>query len=416
MAEHDWRAIAARTASHEALVAAIRDELLATGRMPFARFMELALYHPRYGYYLAPESRPGRGGDFLTAPELSPFFGRCLARQLRELWEHLGAPTPFTVLEYGAGGGRLAHDILVGARAEASDFARALRYILHEANAYRRADATRLLHEAGFGDQIVLEDPAGPARPTEPITGCVLANEFVDALPVHRVVWREGTLLERYVRWVGEWFAEELAAPSTPRLAAALAAGGVTLAEGQQAEVSLAAADWLATAANRLARGAVLTIDYGYPTADLYAPRRREGTLLCYYQHTANDEPYQRVGYQDMTAHVDFGALERAGAARGLAPLGLARQAYFLTDLGLGDLLVATQTPDRRLEDYLADRTAVLALIDPGGMGGFRVLAQGREVELVTPLRGFTSELLGAVRAGAGANRQDAKDAKGDAN
>lgn len=393
MTEHDWRARVARTASHEALVAAIRDELLATGRMTFARFMELALYHPRYGYYLAPESRPGRGGDFLTAPELSPFFGRCLARQLRELWTLLGAPDSFTVLEYGAGGGRLAHDILAGARDEAPDFARALRYIPHEANPYRRADATRLLHEAGFGDQIALEDPAGPVKPTEPVTGCVLANEFVDALPVHRVVQREGTLLERYVRWGGDWFVEECDAPSTPRLAAALAAGGVTLTEGQQAEVSLAATDWLVTAAGRLARGAILTIDYGYPTADLYAPRRREGTFLCYYQHTANDNPYQRVGYQDMTAHVDFGALERAGAARGLTTLGLTRQAYFLTALGLGDLLVATQTPGRRLEDYLVDRTAVLALIDPGGMGGFRVLALGREVEPVTPPRGFTNAL-----------------------
>lgn len=391
----------ARTESSPALVAALRDEIAAAGRITFARYMERVLYHPIYGYYLSPHPRPGRSGDFLTSPELSPFFGRCLARQLHQVWTLLDRPAPFTVLEYGAGGGRLAHDVLAGVRDEAPDFAPALRYLLQEINPHRRAAAQQLLAEAGLLERTAIEVPPGPSpiastSITGPITGAILANEFVDALSVHRVVRQEGALLERYVRWDGrrDWFAEELDAPSTPRLAAALEEGGVTLAEGQSAEVNLAAGEWLAGAADRLARGLVLTIDYGYPTAELYAPTRREGTFLCYYRHTANDDPYSRVGVQDLTAHVDFGALERAGARAGLTTLGTTNQASFLANLGLGELLVASQMPGRALDDYLADRGAVLSLIDPGGMGRFGVLAQGRRFTPAVPLASFGAKIL----------------------
>lgn len=383
--------VAERDESDPALIAAIRDAIALTGRITFAQFMDLALYHPTHGYYRVRAERPGRGGDFLTAPELSPFFGTCIARQLHEVWQLLDRPELFTVLEYGAGGGRLAQDILAGARDEAPEFAVALRYRLHETNPHRRASARALLDATGLGGAVSYEDPEESADIT-PFVGAIVTNEFADALPVHRVIGDEdGGIRERYVRWddAQDWFAEELGALSTPRLAAALAAGGVTLQAGQSAEISLAAHDWLAVAAARLARGLILTIDYGYPTAELYAPKRRAGTFLCYYRHTANEAPYTQVGQQDMTAHVDFGALERAGSAAGLQTLGFTTQGHFLTNLGLGDLLVATQTPGRALDAYLADRAAVLALIEPGGMGRFGVLAQGKGFEPAAPLRGF---------------------------
>ncbi len=381
-----------RDESDPELVAAIRDTIAdAGGWTTFARFMDLALYHPTRGYYRVAAERPGRGGDFLTAPELSPFFGACLARQLREVWALLDRPDPFTVLEYGAGAGRLAHDILAAARDTDPDFFAPLHYRLHETNPHRRAGAQALLTATGLAAKADYEGPDDKSDPA-PFVGAIIANEFVDALPVHRIVGGpEGTLRERYVRWDAArgWFAEEDAPPSTPALAATLAEGGITLVEGQQGEINLAAGDWLRDAAARLARGLVLTIDYGYPTAELYAPRRRARTFLCYYRHTASDAPFAHVGAQDMTAHVDFGALERRGAALGLRTLGFTTQGEFLTDLGLGDLLVATQTPGRALDGYLADRAAVLALIEPGGMGRFGVLAQGKAFTPPHLLRGF---------------------------
>ena len=383
---------AARDESDLALVATIRAAIAdAGGQIPFARFMHLALYDPARGYYRVPAERPGRGGDFLTAPELSPFFGVCLARLLRDSWERLDRPDPFTVLEWGAGGGRLAQDILAGARDESPEFAVALRYRLHETNPHRRDAARALLDAVGLADRATFEGPDDPAT-GDPFVGALVTNEFVDALPVHRVVGGPaGAIRERFVRWDADagWFAEALDAPSTPRLAAALAAGGIDLAEGQSAEINLAAGDWLRAAAARLERGLILTIDYGYPTAELYAPRRRDGTFLCFYRHTANDEPYARVGQQDMTAHVDFGALERTGETAGLQTLGFTTQGQLLTNLGLGDLLVASQTPGRALDAYLADRAAVLALIEPGGMGRFGVLAQGKQFGPGGPPRGF---------------------------
>ncbi len=379
------------------LVAIIRAAIAATGgAIPFARFMDLALNEPTWGYYRVPNERAGRGGDFVTAPELSPLFGHCLFRQLREVWAALGAPGAFTILEYGAGGGRLAYDILAAARAADPAFAAALRYRLHEGNAGRRASARALLTGTGFADRIAFEGPDAPPEDVTPFVGAIVSNEFADALPTHRVRGAAdgataGAIEEAFVGWdEGEGgFVERWAAPSTPRLAAALAAGGVAPAPGQAGEIGLAAADWLAGAAARLACGLVLTLDYGYPTAELYAPKRRAGTFLCYYRHTATDDPYVRVGQQDMTAHVDFGALERAGAVAGLRTLGFTTQGPFLSNLGLGELLVATQRPGRALDDYLAERGAVLALIDPGGMGRFGVLAQGRDFDPPAPLRGL---------------------------
>jgi len=385
------------TDSTPELVAIIREAIAAAGgAITFARFMDLALNHPTWGYYRVRDERPGRGGDFVTAPELSPLFGHCLFRHLREVWAALGEPDTFTVLEYGAGGGRLTYDILAAARAADPAFAAALRYRLHEGNAHRRASARALLTGAGFADRSAFEGPDAPPAPDAPLVGAIISNEFADALPTHRVRGAAnggsgGAIEEAFVGWdeAAGGFVERWSAPSTPRLAAALAAGGVSLAPGQAGEISLAAADWLAGAAARLARGLVLTIDYGYPTAELYAPERRDGTFRCYYRHTANEEPYVRVGQQDMTAHVDFGALERAGAAVGLQTLGFTTQGPFLSNLGLGELLVATQRPGRALDDYLAERGAVLALIDPGGMGRFGVLAQGRSFAPPAPLLGF---------------------------
>jgi len=386
---------AATDLGNPALVDAIRAEMAAAGgRITFARFMELALYHPEHGYYLAPARRPGRGGDFLTAPETHPFFGLTVARQLAECWERLGKPERWVVREYGAGVGGFAYDLIAGLHDEAPAAAAALRYRLVEPNPHRRTQALAAMAEVGLGE-VVSAEPAGDP---EPIVGVALANEVADALPVHRLVWRggaaDGELGERYVVWAGDRFgeAEGELSPAAAAFgpAARLRAAGVAPAAGDVIEISPAAAAWFAAVARGVGRGYALVIDYGYDTGELYRGHRLGGTLRAYRRHTVSDDPYRRVGEQDLTAHVDFGALRAAAEAAGMRFGGLTTQAAFLTALGLGERLVRLQTePGVTAEEYLAARAAVFRLIDPGGMGRFGVLAMARGAPVEPPLRGF---------------------------
>ncbi len=380
------------------LTAIVRDEVAtAGGRITFARFMALALYHPRHGYYLAPERRPGRGGDFLTAPETHPFFGITIARQVAELWERLGRPAEFTIREYGAGVGGLAYDILAGLAEAAPALAGTVRYRLIEPNPYRRAEALAAMREVGLDQRVTTEtvDPGGTAAL---ITGVIIANEVADAFPVHRLVWRDDPrpgFRERYVIWRNGAFTEEEGELSAEARASdpdgMLQAGGITLAAGDTIEVSPAAAAWFAAAGRGLGRGYLIAIDYGYEAAELYQGHRLAGTLRAYHQHTVSDDPFRHPGRQDLTAHVDFTALRRAGEAAGLTAAGFTTQGAFLSSLGLGDLLVRLQTePGVTAQAYLETRAAVLHLIDPGGMGRFGVLVMARDAPVVPPLRGFS--------------------------
>ncbi len=379
-----------------ALIEAIHAAINAAGgRLPFARFMELALYHPEHGYYLTPARRPGRSGDFLTAPETHPFFGLTLARQVAECWERLGRPRPFTVREYGAGVGGLAYDLIAGLTTEAPDARAALRYRLVEANRHRLHEAMAAMQEVGLGG-VVAEETAEPGQPLPPIEGVVLANEVADAFPVHRLVVRSGRPREIYVVRHGEGFDEEEGEASSPRVTEAwehLMAAGVTLAEGDVVEVSPAAADWFAGVGQGIGRGYVIVLDYGYPATILYQGHRLQGTLRGYAGHTVTDDPYIRIGTQDLTAHVDFSALERAGRSIGLETAGLTTQGAFLAALGLGDFLVRLQTdPAMSPADYYAAQAATLRLIDPGGLGRFGVLVMARDAPVEPPLRGLTLE------------------------
>lgn len=402
--------------SDPALVAAIRADLAAAGgRITFARFMELALYHPERGYYLSPERRPGRGGDFLTAPEASPLFGLTLARQLAECWDRLGRPERWTVREYGAGVGGLAYDVIAGLSTEAPAARAGLDYRLVEPNRHRLEEALEAMAEVGLGEVVRAEAAPAPdsADGLPPIVGVVLANEVADAFPVHRLIARGGRFREGYVVWRkegdegaakrggrasearGGWFAEEEGEPSAGELGGPLwerlAAERVVLRDGDRVDVSPAAADWFAGAARGLGRGYAIVVDYGYPAAELYRDHRLEGTLRAYAGHTVTDDPFRRVGRQDLTAHVDFTALERAGIAEGLVPAGLTTQGAFLAGLGLGDFLVALQRdPATTPADYYAAQAAALRLIDPGGLGRFRVLLMARDAPITPPLRGLT--------------------------
>jgi SAM-dependent MidA family methyltransferase len=374
--------------SDPVLVDQLRAEIRARGPIPFARFMEVALYDPERGYYRSTAARPGRGGDFLTAPEAHPIFGHAVARQLDDVWRQLGEPSRFAVREHGAGSGALATAALRGLAADGSGLARAIRWRSVEIEPGRTEELADRLGAAGFG--AVLEpDEDGP------IEGVVLANEVLDALPTHRVIGRAGELQEVLVGLSGggegDTFVDVEAAPSTPALADRLTAEGVALAEGQRAEVCLAVDGWVAAAADGLRRGVLLLIDYGHPAAELYDPRRRmAGTLATYLRHTVGDDPYRAIGRQDLTAHVDVTAVERAAASAGLSHIGTTTQAEFLDALGAGELLVALQTaPGATLEAYLEARSALVRMIDPAAMGRFRVMAFGRGLPGGTSLQGL---------------------------
>lgn len=372
----------------DALVALIRAEIADRGPMPFARFMDLALYDPDGGYYRAEAARPGRDGDFLTAPEAHPIFGAALGRAVADAWERLGRPEPFVMREHGAGTGTLALAILDGLSREDPDLAAILRYEPVEVEPRRLDDiATRF---AAAGRAAVLERPIADAVASS-VTGFVLANEVLDALPTHCVTVRGGRLREIAVGWQDGAFVDVEIEPSTPALAERLDAEGVTLAEGQRAEICLALDAWIADTAEPLARGVLLLIDYGYPAAELYDPvRRRDGTLRAYLRHRVQDDPYRHVGRQDLTAHVDVTAVERAAAAAGLDHLGTTTQAEFLVGLGTEGLLQAIQAdPATTIEDYLAVRSALMRLLDPSAMGRFRVMVFGRGWPDGPPLAGL---------------------------
>ena len=369
------------------LVARIHQEIARDGPMTFARFMDLALYDPEGGYYRAGTARPGRDGDFLTAPEAHPIFGAALARAVADAWDRLGRPDPFVLREYGAGTGALAVAILDGTRRERADFATILRYQPIEMEPRRIDQIAARLEATGHSEALA----GSPAPGDTPVVGMILGNEVLDALPTHRVVVRDGVLREVLVGSRDGAFVDVEADPSTPDLASRLAVDGVTLADGQRAEICLKLDDWMAQAAAGLGRGVVLLIDYGYPATELYDPiRRRDGTLRAYLRHRVHDDPYLHIGRQDLTAHVDVTAVQRAGGAARLAHLGTSTQAEFLVGLGTEGLLQAIQAdPATTLEDYLAVRSALVRLLDPAAMGRFRVMAFGRGWPDGPPLAGL---------------------------
>jgi SAM-dependent MidA family methyltransferase len=372
------------------LIEVIRGEIAAAGKITFARFMELALYHPEHGYYLTEARRPGRGGDFLTAPEASAYFGLTLARQIGECWERLGRPERFVIREYGSGIGGLAYDVIAGLSEAHPGIQDSLQYRLVEPNAHRMQQALAAFDEVGLG-AIVSAETASPDD-LGPITGVVLANEVADALPVHRLIVRDGRLRERYVAWSDHGFVEveDDLSPESAGFPAYFARHAVALVEGGAYDVSPAASDWFERACRGIERGYSIVIDYGYDVTTLFQGHRLEGTIRAYREHTVTGDPFQFVGDQDLTAHVDFTALAEAGARAGMTPAGLTTQGAFLASLGLGERLLDLQRdPDASLADYVAAQTVVMRLIDPAGLGRFGVQIMAKGAPNDPPLLGF---------------------------
>lgn len=364
---NEFRSSTSSTALQDAIV----DRIRTGGGITFRDYMAMALYHPGLGYYTSRRDKIGRSGDYFTSPETSRVFGVLIGRQLREMWEVIGRPAEFTVVEVGAGTGALSRDILGWALSHAPDFADALLYVIVEISAALAERQRETLESEGFTGRVSWRDdlPGGS-------TGCILSNELLDAMPVHRVRTVDGHLHEAYVVWDGARLFEELRHLSTPEIARYFQRLGLTPGEGCYAEVNLEAAALIRRSAAALDRGFIMTFDYGYEAAELYAPWRTDGTLLCFYSHNPSHDPYARIGRQDITSHVDFTTVRRAGEEAGLATLGLVTQAEFLTNLGAAEALSAPTGHD--LEEYFARRREVMELIDPAGLGRIKVLIQSR--------------------------------------
>jgi SAM-dependent MidA family methyltransferase len=365
-----------RSAIRTPLAHLLAERMCERGAITFAEYMRECLYHPEHGYY----SRVGasRFADYYTSVDVHPIFGRLLARQLAEMWALLGSPEPFWAVEAGAGAGRLAGHLLEFAARELRDFYGALRYVAVERSAARRAaQAAALASHAAAGHAF-----SAAELPAEIPTGCVFSNELLDALPVHRVVREQGALREIYVGLEGEEFREQLGPPSTPALAGYFAAQGIELREGQQAEAGLEACEWIADTGRRLARGFVLTMDYGHQSHELYDERHLRGTLLAYQQHRASEDFLRAPGEQDLTAHVNFTALELWGRRAGLARTGLISQAQFLLALGRGNQFADLYDEGQSEVERVRARLLLKNLLHPEGLGEtFQVFVQHKGVE-----------------------------------
>ncbi len=339
------------------------------GPITFAEFMDVALYWRDGGYYTSSRNIWGRGGDYITSVDVSPVFSRLLAREIHEMWLILGRPSDFDLIEPGAGRGWLSKGILSAAKDHYPDLYPSLRVSLIEKNRFLRE--FRAERTTWYSDMTEIEGP---------LVGCIISNELIDSFPVHRVECRDG-IKEVYVNSDAHSFREVYGRPSSPRIEEYFRKVGITLVEGQKCEVNLDAARWIHAATALLERGFVITIDYGLPARELFAPERKDGTLLCHFRHSVNCDPFANIGMQDITAHVDFTTIVAEGRRSGLELTGFTTQKNFLLGLGILDELAG---PASGIEacDKIRHNQAIKELIMPDGMGdAFKVLVQHKGVE-----------------------------------
>jgi SAM-dependent MidA family methyltransferase len=354
----------------------LAERIRSHGPITFAEYMEACLYHPVHGYYTKPEQQTRR--DYFTSVDASPLFGRLLARQFQEMWCVLGRPETFRLVEAGAGTGQLAGQILDFALAEWPDLYEALRFTAVERSAARRAlqpeSTAAHIARGKFASQDELRD--------EIACGCIFSNELIDAMPVHRVVRERGDLHEIHAGLGKNGFCDEMGPLSSSSLGEYLSEQNIDLREGQQAEVNLAACRWIGEAGQKLERGFVLTIDYGHRAKELFDERHMRGTLLAYHRHRTGEDWFRAPGEQDLTAHVNFTALDVYGRRSGLVSTGFASQSNFLLALARHGNFADLQPEGMSEAEQTQIRLLFKTLINPEGMGEtFQVLIQHKGIE-----------------------------------
>jgi SAM-dependent MidA family methyltransferase len=373
----------------------IFERIQSEGPLTFAEYMRMALYEPEYGYYTSGPPRIGfEGADFYTTTDVSStFFANCVGRQLHQWWEKMRYPSPFVVVEQGAGRGELARAVQTWAMQQAPAFHSALDYRIEDIRTGQ--DALKLdQNEISSipGEQSSAPQDTLSSRNDVPLVpSVVLSNELVDAFPVHVVETHNSRLYEIYVDVQGGRLCEVRGEPSSAEVTAYLDSyhiPWVQFGDGWRAEINLDALHWLRRTARQLQQGYILTIDYGDKARALYTRFRRHGTLACYFQHQLNERPLTRPGQQDITAHVNFSALIDEGRRQGLHLHQFTTQLLWLESLGIQEELEQRRVRDfnESITDRASDRgqiallqwynlrQRVAALTDPSGMGNFKVL------------------------------------------
>jgi SAM-dependent MidA family methyltransferase len=350
------------------------DHIARYGPITFEAFMEAALYDDVHGYYpsrrrQAGSTPVGTDGDYFTSPSSHPAFGALIALQLEEMWRNLGSPSEFTVVEMGAGDGILGADILQYVQEELPEFAVAIQYI-----------STDLVPPEG--SSLVEKTSLLPVG----VTGCVISNELLDAMPVNRFIVQNGKVREIFVDYQGDRFVETVGDVSEPEVAGRVDPFLDSLPEHYRGEVNLKLGYWADSVAAVLDRGYVLTIDYGFDRPELYQPARFGGSLRCYYQHTLSQNALARIGKQDITAHVDFTAVDHALMVMGFGRIGKPTQHEFLSNIGidsyLRDINERAMSGEMSRSESQEDLAGIGSLIDPEGLGRFRVGVHSRGVEI----------------------------------
>lgn len=344
----------------------IINKIKTEGPVTFEVFMDMALYDPELGYYMSDASRIGRDGDFYTSSHVHPVFGGLIGRQIEEMWEFMDQPADFKVIEMGSGAGYLCNDLLECLKDR--PFFGALNYIIVDhctANSERQKGLLKR-----FADKVTWHDSF---KGLSNITGCFLSNELLDAFPVH-LLQKEKELKEIYIAVRGDEFMEELGPLSNDAMLKYLKDNAVDFPEGYRTEFNLRIRDWITTISTMLAEGFVLTIDYGYSASDYYSEEGNRGTLMCYFRHNFQENPYLNIGSQDITAHVNFSSLKKWGEEAGMSTIGFCRQGAFLLALGIDEEIKKIADSS---DDYLFELAKIKRLILPQGMGdSHKVMAQ----------------------------------------
>jgi SAM-dependent MidA family methyltransferase len=337
------------------------------GPISFHDFMEMALYYPELGYYSSSHEKIGKSGDFYTSSSVTPVFGAMIGKQLEEMWRILGE-NPFTIIEYGAGTGVLCRDILVYLKNNIRLYEQLSYCIIEKGSAMRKKQQMYLPEKVRWYDEI---------GEIGEIHGCILSNELVDNFSVHQVVM-EDSLMEVYVDYKDDFI--EVLKPASASLIDYLTELRVNLPKGFRAEINLEATKWIQQIAAAIKSGYALTIDYGYSSSELYRSSHSRGTILCYRDHQINEDPYQHIGSQDITAHVNFSALCHWGFKNNLICCGLTNQAQFLLALGFRDYLIKTAEQGKGVLEAAKQAAFVTStlLVDMGNK--FKVLIQQKGI------------------------------------